>query len=46
MTQNTIVDYLKNGLNMEKTQLQEDSALFQAKACGTTKMEEAIGDQY
>ena len=46
MIQNTIADYLKNGLNTEKTQLLEDLAQFQAKACGTMMKVEAIGDQY
>ena len=46
MIQNTIADCQKNGLNMETTLLQEDFALFQVKGCGTTKMEEVIGDQY
>jgi alpha-D-ribose 1-methylphosphonate 5-triphosphate synthase subunit PhnI len=44
MTQNTIADSQTNGLNMEMTQSQGDSALFLVKAYGLMKMEEVIGD--
>ena len=44
MTLNMTADFLKNGSNMVKIQLQEDSAPFQVKVFGMMMRVEVIGD--